>query len=138
VKDPSVPAGLFRAIGHPVRLEILEALLEDGEACVCHLEARLGLRQAYLSQHLARLRQVGLVIDRREGLNVFYRPCTASVRGLLEAGERLAADLGIPAANAREPRLVRGRVAPDCPCPRCQKSTLSGATAAVAPGAAAG
>ena len=63
---------LFKACGHPVRLQILEVLLRDGEACVCHLEAHLGQRQAAISQHLAKLRQVGLVTDRRDGWNVYY------------------------------------------------------------------
>lgn len=64
-------AQIFKALAHPARLRILETL-EQGEACVCHLEVLLGLRQAYLSQQLAMLRQAGLVSDRREGLNVFY------------------------------------------------------------------
>src|SRR5690349_29500 len=48
-------ARLFHALMHPARLTILNTL-RDGEACVCHLEARLGYRQAYLSQQLAALR----------------------------------------------------------------------------------
>jgi ArsR family transcriptional regulator len=113
---------LYRALGHPVRLDILQALLDDGEACVCHLEARFGLRQAFLSQHLGRLRQAGLVADRREGLNVYYRLASPAVRGLLEAGERLEADLRRPAGADRTVRHTR-RVAVDgCPCPQCLAS----------------
>jgi len=51
---------LFKALMQPARVAIL-VQLRDGEQCVCHLEAILGYRQAYLSQQLAVLRQVGLV-----------------------------------------------------------------------------
>ncbi len=64
---------LLKAMAHPVRLAILDILLKNEEECVCHLEAVLGYRQAYLSQHLMALREAGLVVDRREGRNIFYR-----------------------------------------------------------------
>ena len=133
MKDGRSAAGYFRALGHPVRLEIMRILFAEGEACVCHLEARLGLRQAYLSQHLARLRLGGLVLDRREGLNVYYRPASAAIRKLLEAGARLETALGA-AGDVRQ--VARASADPGqepCPCPRCQvagvraakKSTLA-------------
>ena len=123
----------FRALGHPTRLDIMQVLVAEGEACVCHLEARLGLRQAYLSQQLARLRQSGLVADRREGLNIYYRPASPAIRKLLEAGARLETALGA-AGDVRQ--VARASADPGqepCPCPRCQvagvraakKSTLA-------------
>jgi ArsR family transcriptional regulator len=63
---------LFKAFSHPARLAILEEL-RKGECCVCHLEALLGSRQAYISQQLAVLRDAGLISDRRDGWNVYYR-----------------------------------------------------------------
>ena len=128
MKDGRLAADLFRALGHPIRLEILETLLAEGEVCVCHLESRLGLRQAYLSQHLARLRQVGLVVDRREGLNVFYRPTSAAIGGLLEAGGRLEAALGSTGEARQTQRAVRDQGERACPCPRCQEAEHRGAT----------
>jgi DNA-binding transcriptional ArsR family regulator len=53
---------LFKALMHPARLAILN-VLRTGEACVCHMEAALGYRQAYLSQQLMVLRDAGLVDD---------------------------------------------------------------------------
>jgi DNA-binding transcriptional ArsR family regulator len=50
---------------HPARLAILNTL-RGGAACVCHLEAHLVYRQAYLSQQLAALRAASLVRDRCE------------------------------------------------------------------------
>ena len=46
-------ASLFRTMGQAARLRIILAIGE-GEACVCHLEAILGYRQAYISQQLSR------------------------------------------------------------------------------------
>jgi DNA-binding transcriptional ArsR family regulator len=50
----------FKALAHPVRLQILD-MLRSGEVCVCHMEAVLGKRQAYISQQLMVLRDAGLV-----------------------------------------------------------------------------
>ena len=65
-------AAFLRAISQPVKLEILLAI-GTGEACVCHLEAAIGQRQAYISQQLMALREAGIVESRREGRNIFYR-----------------------------------------------------------------
>jgi len=62
-------AEIFNALAHPTRLEIIE-LLREGEACVCHIQAMLGQRQAFISQHLNVLRNVDLVSSRKEGLRV--------------------------------------------------------------------
>lgn len=96
---------------HPARLAILEAL-RWSEECVCHLEACLGLQQAYISQQLAVLRRVGLIADRRDGLNIYYRIAQPEVLQLLDTVRILA---GVPGDQPpREPRR------PDCPCPRCR------------------
>ena len=63
---------VLRALGHPVRLAILD-LLRRGERCVCEIEPELGLRQPNISQHLAALRAARLVATRREGARVMYR-----------------------------------------------------------------
>lgn len=65
-------AGFFRALSQPARIDILLAIGAD-EACVCHLEAALGQRQAYISQHLMALRDAGILTGRREGRFIFYR-----------------------------------------------------------------
>ncbi len=65
-------SSFFQALSVPPRLEILLAIGE-GEACVCHLEAALGYRQAYISQHLMALREANLLETRRDGRYIFYR-----------------------------------------------------------------
>ena len=62
----------LKALSHPTRLAILD-ILRAGEQCVCHMEATLGLRQAYISQQLMILKNAGLVESRRDGLNLYYR-----------------------------------------------------------------
>ena len=57
-------AALFRVLGHPARVRILE-LLRDGERSVGALQAELGLDSGGTSQHLAALRRIGLVVAPR-------------------------------------------------------------------------
>lgn len=65
-------ADLLRALANEHRLLIL-CFLHQGEMSVGELEQQLGMRQAHLSQHLARLRADGIVAARRESRSVFYR-----------------------------------------------------------------
>src|SRR3989337_4266011 len=69
---PNKLAQVFRSLGQPARVNILLAI-GTGEACVCHLEAATGQRQAYISQQLMALRRAKLVATRRDGRNIFYR-----------------------------------------------------------------
>ncbi len=64
-------AEILRAMAHPARLRLLAVLLE-GPACVGELVERTGYRQPTVSQHLARLREAGLVEGIREGMTVRY------------------------------------------------------------------
>jgi DNA-binding transcriptional ArsR family regulator len=104
MSDYQAHARLFQILSHPARLQIL-ATLRRGEECVCHIQAVLGKRQAYVSQQLMTLRDAGLVIDRQEGKNVFYRLVEPAVIDVLEVV------LG--------PTRVRGRCE-EAACPRCQ------------------
>ena len=83
-----VKAGLFRVLGHPARVRIVE-LLRDGERSVGALQSELGLESGATSQHLSALRRVGLVESRREGTSVFYRAADERVFDLLDAGRAL-------------------------------------------------
>jgi DNA-binding transcriptional ArsR family regulator len=102
-------AQLLKVLTHPARLAILN-ILHDGEHCVCHMEAHLGYRQAYISQQLMVLREAGLIQDRRDGWNVFYRVTEPHIFAVLSAVEQMVAPdkagspHGAPVA---------------CPCPQC-------------------
>lgn len=73
---------IFKAISTPARFQILAAI-GKGEACVCHLEALLGMRQAYISQQLMEMRDVDLVDTRRDGRYIFYRLTEPTLLDLL-------------------------------------------------------
>jgi ArsR family transcriptional regulator len=73
----------FHILSHPARLQILD-ILRGGEECVCHIQAVLGKRQAYVSQQLMVLRDAGFVLDRKEGLNVHYRLAEPAVADVLD------------------------------------------------------
>ena len=61
----------FQAVAEETRFAILR-LLNDGERCVCELQAELNAAQSRLSFHLKKLKDAGLVSDRRDGRWVYY------------------------------------------------------------------
>jgi DNA-binding transcriptional ArsR family regulator len=81
-------ARVLRALAHPVRLQILDALARQ-PACVGELETMTGRRQSYVSQQLSILRAAGLVCCEKQGLQVCYRLAWPEVAKLL-AEARLA------------------------------------------------
>ena len=64
-------AEIFQALAHPTRIAIVE-LLREGEMPAGKLIERLGLEQANASQHLSVLRSKQIVVNRKEGNQVFY------------------------------------------------------------------
>lgn len=81
-------AQLFRVLGHPVRIRMLELLL-DGERSVGELQAALGLDSSSASQHLAALRQQSVLESRRAGTSVYYRIRDPRVSQLLAVGKQI-------------------------------------------------
>lgn len=70
-------ADVFKALGNPVRLGIVE-LLAQGEKCVCDIVDHVGTDTSNVSKHLSLLKKQGILADRREGLKIFYKvtmPC---------------------------------------------------------------
>lgn len=84
-----VKANLFRVLGHPARVRILEILRDEGERSVGSLQEDLGLDSGGASQHLAALRRVGVVEARKAGTTVYYRIAGDEVVDMLEAGRGL-------------------------------------------------
>ena len=79
-------ADVFKALGHPSRLLIVD-VLAGGEHCVSDLTRMVGSDSSTVSNHLAVLRNVGLVVDEKRGQQVFYRlgaPCVSKVFHCLE------------------------------------------------------
>ncbi len=104
---------LFRQISHPTRLKILREI-GRGEACVCHLEAMLGMRQAYLSQHLMALRDAQVLITERDGRYIYYRLADPAILELVDAaGEILGIELSDELDNSGSQKA--------CNCPKCSR-----------------
>lgn len=66
-------SGWLRAISNEYRLQVLCLLIEHGEITVGGLLQRITLSQSALSQHLAKMREEGLVAFRREAQTLYYR-----------------------------------------------------------------
>jgi ArsR family transcriptional regulator len=70
-------AEVFKALGHPTRLQIVEKL-GGGELCVCHILEMFDVDMSTLSRHLSVLKNAKIVFDERRGKNVYYSltcPC---------------------------------------------------------------
>jgi ArsR family transcriptional regulator len=104
---------LLDTIGKPPRILILMAIGE-GEACVCHLEAILGYKQAYISQNLMALRKAKLLKSRREGRFVFYKVSDHRLLNLIHNAGEIA---GIPEEELQA--LDHSSRLPSCCCPNC-------------------
>lgn len=79
-------AELFKALGHPLRLGIVEFLKND-ERCVCEIVDHVGTGMPNVSKHLSVLRKCGIISDRRDGLKMMYRltmPCVLDFAGCAE------------------------------------------------------
>lgn len=104
---------IFKAVSTPARFQILTAI-GKGESCVCHLEALLELRQAYISQQLMEMRDADLVNTRREGRFIYYRLTKPALLDLLfEIGKLF----GIRITEWEN--LLTGDPLPQCCCPDC-------------------
>lgn len=116
-------AAFFGALAHAERLRILD-LLADGEACVCHLAAALHQTQAYVSQQLARLKETGLIVDRRDGVFVNYALADAGIVELVLQGREVLRCIHGMESFAHSEVPPQGD--PQCTCPRCQGSRIAG------------
>lgn len=81
-------AEFFRALAHPVRIRILEALVR-GERTVGQLQRDLGLEQSLVSQQLAILRAKNVVAPRKHGTTVYYTVRDPLLSDLLDVARRI-------------------------------------------------
>lgn len=76
--------GLFRLLGDPTRIQILYAIADAGELCVCDIAAVVDMTETSVSHALRLLRTAGIVRNRRGGRMVYYALDDAHVRLLLD------------------------------------------------------
>ncbi len=63
---------IFALLGNDVRLKIIILFLQINRMCVCDLSDVLGMNQSPISQHLRKLKDGGLLENKREGMTIFY------------------------------------------------------------------
>jgi DNA-binding transcriptional ArsR family regulator len=80
-------AEVFKAMGQPVRLQIIE-MLQSEEMQVGKIAAQLGTDASNVSKHLSLLRKQGLVTDRKEGPSIFYRGTIPHLMGFMWCVEK--------------------------------------------------
>ena len=85
-------ADLFRTLGHPVRIRVLE-LLQDGPMAVSQMLVELDLEASSLSQQLAVLRRAGIVTSTRRGSGVVYELAASDVAELMRAARRFLTEV---------------------------------------------
>ena len=112
-------ANVLRLIGQPARIQILLTFAQNS-ACVCHIEAITGLRQAAISQQLTVLRKADLVKTVREGRHIFY---FLTHEELIKDIYKMADVLNIPPESLA---VFNTKPVPNCPCPRCNPDIGSG------------
>ena len=98
---------LLSALADPTRLRILAALREN-ELSVAELQEVLGIGQSRISNHLAQLKSVGLLRDRREGQKAYYRRAEMG-REIWSLAEGAAGELGTHARDGEALRRVLGQ-----------------------------
>jgi len=106
---PKMIATLLASIANPARVQILLAI-GTGEACVCHLESLLELRQAYISQQLMLLRKKKIITSRREGKYIYYRLVKPEILGLIQSAGEI---LGV----SKSAFVIQDHS--NCQCPKC-------------------
>lgn len=113
--EPSIQqvSQLLKEISLPARIRILLAIGRE-EVCVCHLEAKLGMRQAYLSQHLMALRRAGVLITKRDGRFINYRLANPKI---LDVVNFAANSLNTSLDDGRENNFMKK----PCSCPKCRR-----------------
>jgi ArsR family transcriptional regulator len=97
VTEPrNLTVDVFRALGHPIRLELLAWIAARGPICVCHLQEELPYTQSRISKHLAILRKAGLVSTRREGTWIYYSADEAALEVAREFVDQLESSMRTP------------------------------------------
>lgn len=89
---PRLKAEFFKALGHPLRIRVLE-LLSEGERSVSSLAEEIEVEQPALSQQLGILRRAGFVVARRDGVNVVYALADPRIAELLAVSRQMLLDM---------------------------------------------
>ena len=100
-EDFQARARIMKALSSPVRLMIVDEL-SRGERCLCELQPLFPMNKSTLSRHIAELKNVGIVRERREGVRTYLRLATPCILNVFECA------MGVIQAEAkRQAALVK-------------------------------
>ena len=83
-KDLEFKARLFKVVGDPNRLKILE-ILRAGDRCQCEIIPLIGQSQPTVSRHLRLLEESGLIVSSKEGTKIFYTTVDPHIYNMIDA-----------------------------------------------------
>jgi ArsR family transcriptional regulator, arsenate/arsenite/antimonite-responsive transcriptional repressor len=121
-------ARIFKAIADETRLQVMALIFRHGELCVCEVEQILGITQSKASRHLRYLRDAGVLVDRREGVTVYYGvPAVQSpeVSAILMLLRGLLSSEPVPDAAPKLVQLRAARGYGDAPRPAASNGTAA-------------
>jgi predicted transcriptional regulator len=78
-------ADLLKALAHPVRICIIRGLMSKGSCNVSYMQDCLSLPQSTVSQHLQKLKALGIIEGERNGLEINYRICNETIINVINA-----------------------------------------------------
>lgn len=81
-------SNIFKAMAHPTRVHIVR-LLKDGPLCVCNILPQLDSEQSNTSQHLAILRNQGILENKKDGSMVIYKIKSQEVLHMINLAENI-------------------------------------------------
>ena len=78
-------ADLLKAVAHPVRMCIIKGLINKGSCNVSHMQDCLGLPQSTVSQHLQKLKALGIIEGERNSVEINYKICNETIISVINA-----------------------------------------------------
>lgn len=91
MNSEDVSVRIFKALGHPIRLQIVKSLQTES-LCVCDLNLSFDFSQANLSQHLKILREAGILESKKIGVEMHYRVKLKGITRLLSTMDQTVAE----------------------------------------------
>ncbi|KYH30991.1 putative HTH-type transcriptional regulator [Clostridium tepidiprofundi DSM 19306] len=82
---------IFKALGHPIRYDIVKFLLDEPK-CVCKLNENIEFTQSNLSQHLRILKDAGVLKSEKQGLKIIYSITNDEIKNLIKNAETIVDD----------------------------------------------
>jgi ArsR family transcriptional regulator len=98
-QDTQAQARMLRALGHPIRLGIVDHLSRRPETCACDFTDFFEVSQPTISEHLRTLREAGIVVTRRRGNQICYSLANGPLSELSDLLGHLLSTLGTRAAS---------------------------------------